>query len=102
MAPLTRHNLTRIAPLQAGIVLGVLYGLLTLILAVPFFLIVAIVGGESNFPFGPFFFLIPIGYAIVGFLTGVLVAALYNLVAGWTGGIELELNHIPPPSTESF
>lgn len=101
MAPLTRHRLTRIAPLQAGIVMGVLYGLLALIV-VPFFILVVFFGGESSAPFILVFFLIPIGYAIVGFLTGVLVAALYNLVAGWTGGIELELSHIPPPSTDSL
>lgn len=101
MAPLTRHRLTRIAPLQAGKVIAVLYGLLALIV-VPFFILVVFLGGDSTAPFIVFLILIPIGYAIAGFLTGVLVAALYNLVAGWTGGIELELSHIPPPSPESL
>lgn len=30
-------------------------------------------------------------YAIAGFFGGLIYAALYNLVAGWVGGIKIEL-----------
>ena len=33
----------------------------------------------------------PITYAIMGFIGGALFAILYNLVAGWIGGVQLEL-----------
>jgi hypothetical protein len=33
----------------------------------------------------------PILYAAMGFLTGVIGAFVYNLVAGWVGGIEVEV-----------
>ncbi len=33
----------------------------------------------------------PIMYGILGFLGGIIVAVLYNLVARWVGGIEIEL-----------
>jgi hypothetical protein len=35
--------------------------------------------------------LCPIFYGVLGFLAGLIGAALYNWVAGYTGGIELEL-----------
>jgi hypothetical protein len=33
----------------------------------------------------------PIIYGVVGFLFGVIGAALYNLVARWIGGFEVEV-----------
>jgi hypothetical protein len=35
--------------------------------------------------------LCPIFYGILGFLSGLIAAGLYNWVVGFTGGIELEL-----------
>lgn len=34
----------------------------------------------------------PILYGLLGFVAGLLLAALYNLVAGITGGVEIELS----------
>jgi hypothetical protein len=34
----------------------------------------------------------PVVYGLLGFVGGLLVAALYNLVAGITGGVEIELS----------
>ncbi|MBS3056016.1 MAG: hypothetical protein J4473_01130 [Candidatus Aenigmarchaeota archaeon] len=34
---------------------------------------------------------LPLIYAIFGFLSGAVIAILYNCVASWTGGIELEV-----------
>jgi hypothetical protein len=33
----------------------------------------------------------PIIYAVMGVVGGAIGAALYNLVAGWVGGIEVEI-----------
>jgi hypothetical protein len=95
-----KKQLTHIAPLRAGIVLGVLYGILSLI-AVPFFLIVAIIGSKSGSPapavFGiGFAIMLPVIYATVGFIGGIIAAAIYNLVAKWTGGLEFEVRDVPP------
>jgi hypothetical protein len=35
--------------------------------------------------------LLPLVYAVVGLALGIAGAWLYNLVAGWVGGIEIEL-----------
>lgn len=34
-------------------------------------------------------------YPVIGVLAGVIAARLYNLVAGWIGGIEIELKDVP-------
>jgi hypothetical protein len=94
-----KKELTYIAPLRTGIVLGVLYGLLGLI-AVPFFLLVAVFGSKAGAPavFGGVFFaiLFPVLYGAAGFILGIIAAAIYNLVAKWTGGLEFEVRDIPP------
>jgi hypothetical protein len=92
-----KKQLTCIAPLRAGIVLGVLYGFLGLIFA-PFFLLAAVFGSKAGAPaaFGGVFFaiLFPVFYAVAGFIGGVIGAALYNLVAKWTGGLEFEVRDV--------
>ncbi len=36
--------------------------------------------------------LVPIVYGITGFVGGIIFALLYNLIADWIGGIEVETN----------
>jgi hypothetical protein len=86
----TKKRLTRVAPLQAGIVFGVLYGIFGLI-AAPFLLVGAFTGREANASGILIAAVFPVLYAIGGLIGGLLAAALYNLVAKWTGGLELEL-----------
>ena len=37
----------------------------------------------------------PFAYAAMGFIMGALLAWIYNLVAGWIGGIEMYFETIP-------
>jgi hypothetical protein len=41
--------------------------------------------------------IIAVIYAIVGWIFTAIACALYNLVAGFTGGIEVELQAVAPP-----
>jgi hypothetical protein len=87
-----KKRITYVSPLQQGIVFAVLYGIISLIL-VPFFLIAALLGHGG---LGAIFVIfLPIFYAIAGFIGGVIVAFIYNLVAKWTGGIEIVLTDVP-------
>ena len=87
-----KKRLTYVAPLQLGIVHAVLYGIISLIL-VPFLLIAALFG-HGGFSAILIIF-IPVIYAILGFIAGIIVAFIYNLVAKWTGGIEFVLTDAP-------
>jgi Transmembrane domain of unknown function (DUF3566) len=101
------RRIKRIAPLQAGKMLGVLYGCMGLIF-LPFFALAGLVGAFAQhsqqlqtaggppaailaammFGFGIF---MPVFYGIFGFVFGVISAAIYNLIAHWIGGIEVEV-----------
>ncbi|MBC5829419.1 MAG: DUF3566 domain-containing protein [Candidatus Eremiobacteraeota bacterium] len=39
---------------------------------------------------------LPIVYAVLGFIGGMITAFLYNLVARWTGGVEVTLDSAVP------
>jgi sulfite exporter TauE/SafE len=97
-------RLTRIAPVKAGVVLGVLYALLACIM-VPFMMLAgaavsaaASQAGASAMPFGFLFgigaLFLPVLYGVMGFIGGLIAAAVYNLVAKWTGGVEITLADI--------
>ena len=89
-------RLTRIAPLQLAVVFAVLYafiGIIFALLTVPMMALMATFGGHMmppGFSFGIVGLIVfPFMYGIIGFVGGLIWALLYNLVAGWTGGIEL-------------
>jgi hypothetical protein len=95
-----KKQLTRIAPLKTGIVLGILYGLLGCIF-VPFLIVFGLLAAKTGTAapaiFGAgFAILLPVIYGGMGFVVGVISAALYNLIAGWTGGLEFEVRDVPP------
>ena len=93
----TKKRLTRIAPLQAGIFLAIFYGLISLVV-VPFVLLGPHSSGGRG-PIVPFLLLfLPVLYAAGGFVGGIIVAAIYNLTASWTGGLEFEVEEVPPVS----
>jgi len=100
---LMKRRLTRIGPVKFGVILGILYGLMSLLI-IPFFLIFAIVaaiaphtGNDSAAQrFGvagaiAMCIFLPIMYAAMGCLMGMLMAWLYNVIASWVGGIEFEV-----------
>ena len=94
----TTRRLKRIGPLQLGKMAACLYGAMGLLL-VPIFLLMS--AASANLPANQrgvfamvgvgFAFATPVFYAIMGFVVGVIGAAIYNLVAKWIGGIEVEV-----------
>lgn len=94
--------------LSVGKITGLLYGCLGLIL-VPIFLLIGLMGSAlgKNSPIAGIFgvgfaLLMPILYAIFGFIMGLIGALLYNLFADWVGGIEVELEMKPVMTTAPY
>ncbi len=102
-----KRTIKRIAPLQTGKMLGVLYACLGLIF-LPIFMLAAAAGAFAQHAQGTeasstapaaavagimfgMGILMPVIYGVMGFILGVIGAAVYNLVARWIGGIELEV-----------
>jgi uncharacterized membrane protein len=90
----------RIVPLSCGKVAGVLYGVLGLVVGVIVSMAAMIGGLAGREEFGVLaggvvgigaIVFLPILYGGLGFIVAVIAAWLYNLVAGFTGGIELDV-----------
>jgi len=92
------RRIKRIAPLQLGKMLAILYGIMGLIF-IPFFLLMSLASSQipaqqrpALMAFGAgFVIFMPVMYAVMGFITGVIGAGAYNLVAKWIGGIEVDV-----------
>lgn len=100
-------RLKRIDPWSAARVLGALYamvGVLVGLFAACFTMVG--VGAQSEVAgfgasdaaalsgLGVFAILVfPVIYGIIGLIAGVVISSLYNIVAGWTGGFEIELSN---------
>jgi len=92
--------INRIGVLSAAKLLGALYALLGLIFGVFGFLLFAVLGTIFNsLGLGSYgiiagivvLFACPITMGISGFISGAISALLYNLVAKFVGGIELDM-----------
>jgi hypothetical protein len=84
--------------------LGTLHALLALVF-VPLFVLFAVIGamtqpasgnqsGAGAFAIGAAALMalaMPVFYGVFGFIFGIIGAAIYNLVARWIGGIEVEV-----------
>jgi len=92
----------RIGVLSLAKMLGGLYGLIGFIAGIGVALALKISTAQAGIPFDPgsswtqnlgFYAIIvlPVLYGAIGFVTGLLVAAVYNWLARHIGGIELEL-----------
>lgn len=93
-------TITRVEPMSVAKIFATLYALFSLIFALPAGCIGAIGGagaamnGEN--PFAALgvaaILVIPLLAAVAGFIGGLIYGFLYNLVAGWVGGIEVEVD----------
>jgi hypothetical protein len=86
-------KLKKIEPLQAGYISGLLYGIISLVIVVPFMFFEMLIGGKTGI--GIFMIIgIPLLYGFLGFLSGLIGAALYNFVAKKIGGLEMEIEEV--------
>ncbi len=77
---------------------AVMYAMIGLLIGACFSLI-AMLGSAASSDFGPFgalmgvgsIIIFPIFYAVIGAIGGAIMAAIYNVCAKFTGGIEVEL-----------
>ena len=89
-----RHRITRIAPLQFGKVFAVLYGLLSIPIALIMLVAAAFAPAEESMPVW-LVVAIPVLYVVFGFIFMAIAAWLYNVVARWTGGVEYVTEDVP-------
>lgn len=93
-----RKQLTYIEPHRLGIVMGIIHGLIGAIL-LPVAIIKVIFdhktdGLRASLGTWGFTLVLPVTYAIVGFVAGLVIAVIYNKIAKRLGGIEFELGDV--------
>ena len=89
----------RVGPLSCAKITGTLYAILGLLLGAVLSLIAMAGVAIGNAPFtnlGAVFgvgavIVLPILYGGVGFVSTLIGAWLYNVLAGWVGGVEIEV-----------
>ena len=92
-------RLRHVNVMQFALVCAILYAIIGFIFALlwlPFAGLMAALPGANSRAFGAGLGVVvlvmwPIAYFIISFIFGLITAALYNLVAGWTGGFEITL-----------
>jgi hypothetical protein len=99
------HTIKSIGVLSVAKIVGAMYGAMGLLL-MPFFLLMGVVGPwlpnqNGRNPFGLMFGLVlglfaPVVYGVMGFVFGALGAFVYNLMAKWIGGIEVQVQPSNP------
>jgi hypothetical protein len=101
MVRIRRFNVVKTAT-----VVALMYIVIVAIFAIPFLLIFGIAGvslnGGPNVGAGLAGILIAgvfvvLVYGLLGWVFTAIACVIYNLVAGWVGGIEVEVDRVEPP-----
>jgi len=93
-------KIKEIGPLSCAKIFGVLYGLMGLIFGAImslFSLVSSIALLDMPRMFGVLFgigaiIFLPLLYGVLGFISGLIMAYLYNIIASWVGGLEIKIS----------
>lgn len=91
-----KKRITRISVFQSSKVVTILYvvlGFIYTLIGVP----LVVFGSPQYKIMGLVYCFMPLIMAVFGFLLFLLFAALYNLVARWVGGFEVEVTTVEEP-----
>ena len=105
------HSIKSVGILSFAKMMGAVYGALGLIV-IPIVIVAGLIsmasgereGALAGIGFLALGILAPIFYGGMGFLMGALMAWVYNLMAKWVGGIQIELRPLSPrnPAASQF
>jgi hypothetical protein len=88
-----KKQLIRISILQSSKIMTALYvlmGLIYSVIAIP----MIVFGNPQIRIIGVVYLFMPVLMGIIGFVFFVIFAAIYNLLAGWLGGVEIEVKNM--------
>ena len=103
------HIIKSVGVLSVAKIMRLMYACMGLIFA-PLFLLgglLASAAGQHNNPLAGIFgigiaVLFPMLYGVIGFIAGLIGALFYDLLAGWVGGLELEMELRPKTLTAPY
>ena len=100
-------RIRRFNAIKTATVVALMYMLIVAIIVVPFLLLFAVAGVSVNggpnqgggviavLGLGVFLILF---YGLLGWVFTAIACVLYNVVAGWVGGIEVQVEAVAPPA----
>ena len=100
------YRIRRFGIIKTATTVAVLYMVAIAIFAIPLALLLSAVGSAIPTAAGPsidasgiimFVLLLIVGYGIGTWVFTAIACALYNLVARWVGGVEMQLEAVAPP-----
>ena len=96
-------ELKRVEPLRAANVCALVYCVMTTVFAIlfaPIVLLLSVFGPDQNVVWGLMMLILyPVIGLIMGWISGLVTAAAYNVVIRLTGGLQLTMEntgHVPP------
>jgi hypothetical protein len=87
---ITQLRIRKIGAFSLAKIFGLLYAILSLILVVILAIMTALSPARSFFLSSLYIVFLPILYGIVGFISGLVIAGVYNFIAIQMGGVEIE------------
>ena len=103
------YRIRRFNVLKTSTVVAVMYVLIIAVIAIPFLLLIAIAGVSVNGgqiegagAFGVVgallaAVLVALFYGLIGWVFTAIACVVYNIAAGWVGGIEIQVETVAPP-----
>ena len=96
------YTIRRFSVMKTATVVAVMYVVIVAIFVIPFgILALAFGSGDSGASTGVGFLvfglLAAVVYGVIGWIITAIACAIYNLVAGWVGGIEVQVDQSAPP-----
>ncbi len=96
-------RIRRFGVMKTATVVAVMYMVIVAVIAIPVAAFVVVagrdagIGGVGGAAILFVAVIAALAYGVLGWIVTAIAAAIYNLVAGWTGGIEVELQAVAPP-----
>ena len=84
------YRIKRFGVASTALTVAIIYFVLGLVIAPLIYLASASAAGGQKLP-GLMFVLGPFFYAVFGYVLAAIGCLLYNVIAGWTGGVALKL-----------
>jgi hypothetical protein len=93
-------RIRRFGVVKTATIVAVMYVLIVAIFVVPFAILAAAAGrgdGSGTASFVLIGVFVALFYGLIGWVFTAIACAIYNIAAGWVGGIEVELENVVPP-----
>jgi len=95
-------TIRRFSVVKTATVVALMYVLIVGIFFIPFAILAVAIGRGDGAGAGigilVFALIAALLYGVVGWILTAIACAVYNLAAGWVGGIEVQVDQVAPPT----